>query len=333
MLVYAAVIPHGDFAVDPSLLPAGQPRAEAEELHRSAQDAARKFQSSEVDTVFFVTPHGISMDVDTAIYLGKKGSGCAHIGRDAGTSGWKMRLANIDIDGSVATELRDALRRHGDKVSGLTSFGGYEHIPLRYGEIIPLSFVMGTTEGDGDDEWVKVGRHIVLEDENEERGDGPQIPSYRPDCVIISLPNRRYKEGSSMVDEMLQLGSDLRHFIETSTSLKDRRIAILVSADLAHTHQASGPYGYSPAAQPFDNACAQWARSLDGPPLLEEGRKLLDKALSCGYLGLVILHGALVLFASKECKDAKASDAWDCQLHSISHPSYYGMMVASYSRN
>ncbi len=31
-----------------------------------------------------------------------------------------------------------------------------------------------------------------------------------------------------------------------------QKIAVIVSADLAHTHEASGPYGYSPAAEPFD---------------------------------------------------------------------------------
>ena len=31
------------------------------------------------------------------------------------------------------------------------------------------------------------------------------------------------------------------------------RVAVIISADLAHTHLASGPYGYSNASQPFDD--------------------------------------------------------------------------------
>ena len=30
------------------------------------------------------------------------------------------------------------------------------------------------------------------------------------------------------------------------------RVLVVVSADLAHTHLASGPYGYSNASEPFD---------------------------------------------------------------------------------
>lgn len=35
------------------------------------------------------------------------------------------------------------------------------------------------------------------------------------------------------------------------------RVVVVISADLAHTHSADGPYGYSPAAQPFDRACGR----------------------------------------------------------------------------
>ena len=30
------------------------------------------------------------------------------------------------------------------------------------------------------------------------------------------------------------------------------KVAVVISADLAHTHLASGPYGYSNASEPFD---------------------------------------------------------------------------------
>lgn len=32
-----------------------------------------------------------------------------------------------------------------------------------------------------------------------------------------------------------------------------QRIAVIISADLAHTHSPDGPYGYSNASQPFDD--------------------------------------------------------------------------------
>ena len=33
------------------------------------------------------------------------------------------------------------------------------------------------------------------------------------------------------------------------------RVVVIISADLAHTHQSSGPYGYSNASEPFDQVC------------------------------------------------------------------------------
>ena len=31
-----------------------------------------------------------------------------------------------------------------------------------------------------------------------------------------------------------------------------KRVVIIISGDLAHTHLASGPYGYSNTSEPFD---------------------------------------------------------------------------------
>ena len=31
------------------------------------------------------------------------------------------------------------------------------------------------------------------------------------------------------------------------------RVAMVISGDMAHTHQSTGPYGYSNASQPFDD--------------------------------------------------------------------------------
>ena len=84
------------------------------------------------------------------------------------------------------------------------------------------------------------------------------------------------------------------------------RKQVLVSSDLAHTHLASGPYGYSPAAEPFDLAVGRWASDpvkhvsvqsrLSTPEflsglspvapqaeaLLVEAARLAPDALSCG---------------------------------------------------
>ena len=67
------------------------------------------------------------------------------------------------------------------------------------------------------------------------------------------------------------------------------------SSDLAHTHLASGPYGYSDAAEPFDKACGKWAINPEenSNSLLIDAANLVDDALSCGFPSLVVLHGII----------------------------------------
>ena len=40
-----------------------------------------------------------------------------------------------------------------------------------------------------------------------------------------------------------------------------------MSADLALTHDESGPHGLDPAAEPFDTKVKSWASSLNEAPL------------------------------------------------------------------
>jgi len=305
MLVAAAVLPHGDFVYDPSLIKDnGKARAQAEALRASAQDTAATILSLDLDCIILITPHGLSVEDDIAAYLGQRGSGYAEIGRDVGDCSVEPYLVpfnDLRLDDAQAKELWKDLEGEGCSITGLTSYGGYEDVPLRYGEIIPLSFFRPPLH-----------KQALLSSKKDIKE--------TPLCVVMSLPNKRYTQGADtgMVEDMVNFGAKLYQSIENKMASK--RAAIIVSADLAHTHANAGPYGFSPAAQPFDDYCAEWARTLLGPPLLEEARKLLNDAKSCGYLGLVILHGVL----------NQRSEGWDCCLHSISHPTYYGMMVASF---
>ena len=292
-LVAAAILPHGDFVYDPSLLKSDdEARREAQKLQTAAEDVASGLCSLDLDTLIIITPHGLSAEEDMVVYLGDCGSGYAEIGRDVtdGTAEpYIVPCKDVRLDDELSKALWRDLRNQGCAITGLTSFGGYEDVPLRYGEIIPLSFVRQSLRKEGK------GRDCSKKKD--------------PSCVIISLPNRRYQHGSEMVEEMVEFGSKL--YGSLGRIFAKERVAILVSADLAHTHAEDGPYGFSPAADPFDNACCKWAATLDEKPLLHDARQLLDDAKSCGYLGLVVLHGVL-----NQGRD------WDCQL------GYYGMMVS-----
>lgn len=61
----------------------------------------------------------------------------------------------------------------------------------------------------------------------------------------------------------------------------------------------------------------RWAASLEEGPLLEEAAALAQQARSCGYTGLVLLHGML-----------QAGGSWRSKLLANEAPTYYGMMTA-----
>ena len=69
-----------------------------------------------------------------------------------------------------------------------------------------------------------------------------------------------------------------------------------------------------------------WAVTLEPKPLLERARSLVPDALSCGYTGLVMLHGMLASGMAGE---------WRPMSHNpfaLAHPTYYGMMVSGFER-
>ena len=86
----------------------------------------------------------------------------------------------------------------------------------------------------------------------------------------------------------------------------------LVSADLAHTHLKSGPYGYCPCAEPFDAACGRWAQGAGLEALQEARRHQGAGAMSCGFTGLVALQGGL-------------PSSYKGEVYARAHPTYYGM--------
>ena len=67
----------------------------------------------------------------------------------------------------------------------------------------------------------------------------------------------------------------------------------MISSDLAHTHLKNGPYGYSPDAEPFDEAISKWGKTLNSQFLIKEATSYSTNAKSCGFTGLVLLDGIL----------------------------------------
>ncbi|XP_065830095.1 protein CA_C1420-like [Oscarella lobularis] len=196
----------------------------------------------------------------------------------------------VAMDAELATNLVSHLGVKNSNVSGLSAFGP----PRENSEIFPLM-------------WGEViPLYFTL---------GATGLNKTTKVVVLSQPSRRYNHSIEMIGELTKLGQDMHVYL---SSIRER-IAIIVSGDLAHTHLKSGPYGYSSAAEPFDKACGYWASTLIGSYLIDDAARYANKALSCGYTGFVMLQGIL-----------SSGGTWKPRLLANYHPSYYGMMVASF---
>jgi len=137
--------------------------------------------------------------------------------------------------------------------------------------------------------------------------------------VIMSMPTRRRTDTVRMIPELVDIGRQLTVFF----SEIPKRVVMIASSDLAHTHLECGPYGFSPSAQLFDDACGRWGASLDENELLHIAANLVETALSCGYTPMVVLHGAL-----KQFRAQFPSCTVTPTLLANFHPTYFGMMVS-----
>eukprot|EP00877_Chromochloris_zofingiensis_P007672 jgi/Chrzof1/3158/Cz12g14010.t1 len=285
-VVGAFVLPHGGIALDPEHFDSNcsAAKAKAREIHKAAITLGQNIASLDPSVIILITPHGIADNNNIMLYTNPSAYG------QADTDNCKCPPccynATISINTAAAQLLTSHMQLHSQNVSSLSAYGpsgtAQEPFPLRWGEIIP---------------WILMGK--------------PSTPA-----MIMSMPSRRYHDPTSMVPELLRVGQLLRGFLDQQAGTS----VVIASADLAHTHASSGPYGYSSHAKPFDAAVVKWAETGDSRYLLQDASHHVDQAKSCGYTGLVILEGML-----GSCKSG-----WVPSVLAHGHPDYYGMMVAQF---
>lgn len=310
VLVGSVLLPHGDFAYDPSLV------LNPESNTNKPEDIKRYFVASKIasasryagqwlmdfarpDIVFLSTPHGIKLDNDFGIYMSSTGRGTAEIGNDLYDN--SNRTYNVSLEVPMAPDLAADLlvtlkgsspssrNYNHENVSGIYSYDDSMPMPLNWGEIIPLLFLPGLT----------------LQNKK---------------VIIWSMPERRYLHGSQMVSELLRLGGKLAAWANN----RPERIAVVVSGDLSHTHESQGPYGYSNTSGPFDDAVGEWASDpcRNADLLLKVATKLQSKAMSCGYTGYVLWHGFMM------CHQHQNRTKYRSTLLVDDNVTYFGMMSA-----
>ncbi len=71
------------------------------------------------------------------------------------------------------------------------------------------------------------------------------------------------------------------------------RISIIISADQAHTHHASGPYGYSDKSAAYEELIEKCVRDSNFEPLLDLSEDFIDSAKPDSYWNMLILKGIM----------------------------------------
>jgi len=106
---------------------------------------------------------------------------------------------------------------------------------------------------------------------------------------------------------------DFGRALRAAIAATERRIAVIISTDLAHAHAADSPYGFDPAAAESDAAVVDAVRACALDRLLEyDDDWMVNRATNEGTRPLLALHGLL-------------------EVLSYEVPTYYGMMCAAYS--
>lgn len=148
LLVGASVLPHGDFSLLPSLLPDHSTnRTLAEALHTAAFAATAVTAAAAPDVIVLIAPHAIALSVDFAVYTATNASGTAWIGGDLHNPATQLVPFTVAVRGApdMAANLVDDLGTQASNVSALLPWGDSEPAPLRWSEVVPLTFLGALT--------------------------------------------------------------------------------------------------------------------------------------------------------------------------------------------
>jgi len=120
-----------------------------------------------------------------------------------------------------------------------------------------------------------------------------------------------------------QASDERKHMQPTGKKNKPQKMVVCALSDLCNLLPSTSS---SPEAEPFDRACGRWAATLERDFLIGEAASKVNKALSCGFTGLVMLEG----FLARSAQHTYGGRQWAPKLLANFHPTYYGMMVSTF---
>jgi aromatic ring-opening dioxygenase LigB subunit len=132
-----------------------------------------------------------------------------------------------------------------------------------------------------------------------------------PVAVVVVSPAR-----DRSLEEHVRAGRALARAADES----GKRVALIASADHGHAHDASGPYGFDPAAAEYDGQVVELVQQNHLAGLLDLDPAFVDAAKADSWWQLLMLHGAL-------------GEDWRAEFLSYEASTYFGMLCAAYAPN
>lgn len=133
----------------------------------------------------------------------------------------------------------------------------------------------------------------------------------RPPRVLIVTPSREIP-----LEQNVRFGE----LIAEVAQRRRKRVVFVASADHAHAHLASGPYGYHPAAAEYDETMVRAIRRDELEMVLRLDPKVVEHAKPDSLWQVAMLHGVARRAGLR------------AQLLTYDLPAYYGMITAAFRR-
>lgn len=130
----------------------------------------------------------------------------------------------------------------------------------------------------------------------------------KPEIVVIG-PTREVP-----FEQLITIGKIIAETAESS----GKKVALIASADQAHTHTLEGPYGFDSSAKIYDDMICDIIKRNALEELLSIDMNLVERAKPDSLWQMLILLGAL------QVKNLKGT------LITYQVPTYFGMLTASY---
>jgi aromatic ring-opening dioxygenase LigB subunit len=129
--------------------------------------------------------------------------------------------------------------------------------------------------------------------------------------IVIVTPSRDIP-----LEQNVRFGEAVGRVAEAS----EKRVAFVASSDQAHTHDAKGPYGFSPKARLYDAAVVRAIEKGRLSDILKLDPEIVEEAKPDSFWQMAMLAGVLKVVGMKGA------------LYSYQVSTYFGMLCAGYSR-